>query len=67
MAPAQGRSGEGRPRAKTMTERADEAAGVQRRLKEEAAQRREAAAAGKGSQTSGRGGGLSAHGRRRTP
>ena len=66
MAPAQGRTGEGRPRAKTMTERADEAAGVQRRLKEEAAQRR-AAAASKGPQSSGRGGGLSAHWRRRTP
>jgi hypothetical protein len=63
MAPAQGRPGEGRPRAKSLTERADEAAGVQRRLKEEAAQRRQAAAARQ--DNSGRAG--SAHGRRRTP
>jgi hypothetical protein len=36
---------EGRPRAKSPAERAEEAAGVQRRLKLEAAERRQAAAA----------------------
>ena len=36
-----------RPRAKSPADRADEAAAVQRRLKEEAAQRRQAAATGK--------------------
>lgn len=36
--------GQGRPRAKTPAERAEEAADVQRRLKREAAERREAAA-----------------------
>jgi hypothetical protein len=41
MAQPQGQS---RPRAKTPAERAEEAAGVQRRLKQEAADRREAAA-----------------------
>ncbi len=41
MAQPQGQS---RPRAKTPAERAEEAADVQRRLKQEAAERREAAA-----------------------
>lgn len=41
MAQPQGQS---RPRAKTPAERAEEAAEVQRRLKQEAADRREAAA-----------------------
>lgn len=46
MAPAQGpMRREGRPRAKTPAERADEAAEVQRRLKLEAAERRDASAA----------------------
>ena len=46
MAPPQRSSRSyGRPRAKTPAERAEEAADVQRRLKREAAERREAAAA----------------------
>jgi hypothetical protein len=45
MAQRQGSAGqERRPRAKTPAERADEAADVQRRLKQEAAERRETAA-----------------------
>jgi hypothetical protein len=45
MAPAQGPPGQDRrPRAKTPAERAEEAADVQRRLKREAAERRNAAA-----------------------
>jgi hypothetical protein len=45
MAQRQGSLGqERRPRAKTPAERAEEAADVQRRLKREAAERREAAA-----------------------
>jgi hypothetical protein len=48
MAPPQRSSRrDGRPRAKTPAERAEEAADVQRRLKREAAERREAAAAAK--------------------
>jgi hypothetical protein len=48
MAPAQGPPhGDARPRARTPAERAEEAANVQRRLKREAAERREAAAAAK--------------------
>jgi hypothetical protein len=46
MAPAQGPGRrDARPRAKTPAERAEEAAEVQRRLKREAAERREASAA----------------------
>jgi hypothetical protein len=44
MARRQGPVGQKRPRAKTPVERAEEAADVQRRLKREAAERREAAA-----------------------
>ena len=44
MARRQGTAGQKRPRAKTPVERAEEAADVQRRLKREAAERREAAA-----------------------
>ena len=46
MAPPQGPSrGDRRPRARTPAERAQEAADIQRRLKREAAERRDAAAA----------------------
>ena len=64
MALAQGPSRkDGRQRARTPAERAEEAADVQRRLKREAAERRHAAArAGKPSTPPGR-----ASGRRRTP
>jgi hypothetical protein len=61
MAQPQGQS---RPRAKTPAERAEEAAGVQRRLKQEAADRREAAAA-KPAATGSTSGGRA--GRRPTP
>jgi hypothetical protein len=44
---------DGRPRAKTPAERAEEAADVQRRLKREAAERREAAAAKQGAPSRG--------------
>lgn len=58
MAPRQVPGGQSRrPKAKTPAERADEAADVQRRLKREAAERREAAA----------GKSRPAAGRRRTP
>jgi hypothetical protein len=72
VAQRQGPTGpERRPRAKTPAERADEAADVQRRLKREAAERREAAAR-KSAPTGGRQVGSSpgraqAAGRRRTP
>ena len=62
MAPAPGNS---RPRAKTPAERAEEAAGVQQRLKAEAAERREAAA--KNPPAARKGGSVSASGRRRAP
>ena len=64
MAPGQGPSRkDARPRAKTPAERAEEAANVQRRLKQEAADRRHAAArAGSPPSAHGR-----ASGRRRTP
>jgi hypothetical protein len=66
MAQPQGPMGQQRrPRAKTPAERAEEAAEVQRRLKQEAAERREAAA-GKPSH-SGSSGHARASGRRRTP
>ena len=66
MAPAQRpERKDGRPRAKSPADRADEAAAVQRRLKQEAADRRHAAAA------KPRPTGFAAHGRaagrRRTP
>jgi len=62
MAPAPGSS---RPKAKTPAERAAEAAGVQQRLKAEAAERRQAAA--KKPPAARKGGSVSAQGRRRTP
>ena len=61
MAPAPGNS---RPRSKTPAERAEEAAGVQQRLKAEAAERREAAAK---RPPAARKGSVSASGRRREP
>ena len=61
MASAQGpRRRDARPKAKTPAERAEEAASVQRRLKREAAERRNAAA--RTAKPRGR-----ASGRRRTP
>jgi len=63
MAQKQGPMGQQRrPRAKTPAERADEAADVQRRLKREAAERREAAA--RNSRPTGQG---QTAGRPRTP
>jgi hypothetical protein len=72
MAQRQPRPGQDRrPRAKSPAERAEEAADVQRRLKREAADRRQAAAA-KSSPTARRdagspGGHAGTAGRRRTP
>jgi hypothetical protein len=72
MAPRQGSlRSDGRPRAKTPAERAEEAADVQRRLKREAAERRDAAAAREQakprSDVGARGGRTHAAARRRTP
>jgi hypothetical protein len=63
MAPGQGSRKDARPRAKTPAERAEEAANVQRRLKQEAAERR-LAASGTVNPPSAHG---RAAGRRRTP
>jgi hypothetical protein len=64
MAQRQGPGQERRPRAKTPGERAEEAADVQRRLKREAAERREAAAGKPRASGSAQ---VRAGGRRRTP
>jgi len=72
MAQPQGSTGQQRrARAKTPVERAEEAADVQRRLKREAAERREAAASKATPTERGRVGSQPGHGRsggrRRTP
>jgi hypothetical protein len=56
-----------RPRAKTPAERADEATAVQRRLKQEAAERRRLAAAAPHRASAKPTGASRAAGRRRTP
>jgi hypothetical protein len=67
MAPSDGPLRRDRPKAKTPAERAEEAAAVQRRLKREAADRREAAAKQRPHDSGSRPGRGRASGRRRTP
>jgi hypothetical protein len=72
MAPQRPLRSDGRRRARTPEERAEEAAELQRRLKREAAERREAAAAAKPRPSGRRDAGSApgygrAAGRRRTP